>query len=101
MAPRRREVIWAQSARDALERALDYIAQDSPQNARDLAAQILEHAATLAELSERGSAVKELDDPNLRQLLINPFRVLYEVHEKEVHVVGFLHQRQDVERWRR
>jgi len=101
MAPRRREVVWALRAKQALEDALTYIAQQSPQNARDLAAQVIERADSLAEFGERGSRVEELKDPDLRQLLVDPFRLLYEVHERQVHIVGFLHQRQDIERWRR
>lgn len=101
MAPRRREVVWALRAWQALQNALTFIAQDSPQNARELAARVIERADSLAEFSERGSNVEELDDPNLRQQLLDPYRLLYEVHEEQVHVVGFLHQRQDVSRWRR
>ena len=101
MAPRRREVVWALHARQALDDALTYIAQGSLQNARDVAARVIERAASLADLSERGSKVEELDDPDLRQLLVDPYRLLYEVHGQQVQVVGFLHQRQDVSGWRR
>lgn len=100
MAPRRREVVWALRARQALEDALTFIAQDSPQNARELAARVIERADSLAELSERGARVEELNDPTIRQLLVEPFRLIYEVHEQQVHIVGFLHQRQDVDSWR-
>ena len=61
---------------------------------------MIERADSLAELSERGRIVPELDDPSLRELLVNPYRLLYEVHERQVRVVGFLHQRQDVGSWR-
>lgn len=101
MAPRRRDVVWALRARQALDDALTYIANDSPQNARDLAARVIERAHSLAVLSERGSKVEELDDPDLRQLLVEPYRLLYEVHEQQVRIVGFLHQRQDISGWRR
>jgi len=38
--------------------------------------------------------VPEVGDPMLRELLIDPFRLMYEVHESAVRVVGFVHQRQ-------
>ncbi|MBI4500910.1 MAG: type II toxin-antitoxin system RelE/ParE family toxin [Gemmatimonadetes bacterium] len=94
MAAGRREVIWAVRARQALEDALIYIAQDSPQNARQLALRVIDAADSLATFSERGGLVSELGDPSLRELLVEPYRVLYEVHDQEVHIVGFLHQRQ-------
>lgn len=84
MAFRRREVVWALRARQALEDALTYVAQDSPQNASNLAARVIERADSLAEFSERGRIVPELDDPSLRELLVNPYRLLYEVHERQV-----------------
>lgn len=56
---------------------------------------VIERADSLAELSERGRIVPELGDPSLRELLVNPYRLLYEVDEREVCIVGFLHQRQD------
>jgi plasmid stabilization system protein ParE len=94
MALRRREVVWAERAKLALNDALNYIATDSPLNATRLAQEVLDEADSLATLSERGRMVPEVGDPTLRELLINPFRLMYEVHETEVNIVGFLHQRQ-------
>lgn len=93
MAPRRRQVVWAEHARRALEEALNYIAERSPQSARRLAERVLERADSLDTFSERGRIVPEVGDPTLRELLIDPFRLLYEVDERQVRIVGFLHQR--------
>jgi toxin ParE1/3/4 len=94
MASRRREVVWAKRARQAVDDALLFIAKQSPQNASRLASQIIERADSLATFSERGRAVPEVGDPILREILIDPFRLMYEVSEEEVRIVGFLHQRQ-------
>jgi toxin ParE1/3/4 len=75
MAPRRREVVWAQRARQAVDDALGYIADRSPQSARQLATRILEQADSLVTFSERGRIVPEVADPTLRELLIDPFRL--------------------------
>jgi len=93
VGPRRRRVIWAERARRALEDALTYIAQDSPQNARRLAERAIERGDSLTTFSERGRIVPEVGDPMLRELLMDPFRLMYEVHETEVRIVGFVHQR--------
>jgi plasmid stabilization system protein ParE len=81
--------------------ALTYIAQDSPRAAANLAVQVIERADSLALLSERGRIVPELEDPTLRELIVGPYRLLYEVHDVEVRIVGFLHGRQDFTTWRR
>ena len=101
MAPRGRRVVWALRARRALEEAVEYVAADSPQAAAAIVTQVLAAAASLTDLSDRGRIVPELADPILRELLVDPYRLLYEVHGDLVWIVGFLHQRRDFERWRR
>jgi plasmid stabilization system protein ParE len=101
MATRRRRVVWALRAQRAVDDALAHIAEDSPQAAADLAAQVTDRADSLATLSERGRIVPELADPSLRELIVGPYRLLYEVHETEVQIVGFLHGRQDFGTWHR
>ena len=93
MAPRRRQVVWAEHARRALDEALTYIAERSPQSARRLAERVLGGADSLDTFSERGRMVPEVGDPTLRELLIEPFRLMYEVDERQVRIVGFIHQR--------
>ena len=93
MAPRRRQVVWAEHARQALDEALTYIAERSPENARRLAERVLERADSLDTFSERGRIVPEAGDATLRELLIDPFRLMYEVDERQVRIVGFIHQR--------
>ena len=93
MAPRRREVVWAERARRALDEALAYIEERSPQSARRLAERVLERADSLDTFSERGRIVPEVGDPTLRELLIDPFRLMYELDERQVRIVGFIHQR--------
>jgi hypothetical protein len=44
--------------------------------------------------------VPERQDPTIRELLVEPFRLLYKVRDAEVIVLGLIHQRQDYGRWR-
>jgi plasmid stabilization system protein ParE len=77
------------------------VAQQSPSAARRLLEDSLAAAASLDILSERGSIAPETNDPNVRQLIIQRYRLLYEVEDDEVHVLALLHQRQDITAWRR
>jgi plasmid stabilization system protein ParE len=101
MAARRRRVVWSEQAAHALDDAVGYVAQDSVAAARRLLDEALAAAASLDTLSERGAITPEINDPAVRQLLIQRYRLLYEVANEEVHVLAFLHQRQDVTAWRR
>ena len=101
MAPRRRRVIWTEQARDALTEALEFIAQDSQAGARNLLSNCLVAAASLAELSERGQVVEEASGHEVRQLLVQRYRLLYEVQTSEVHILALVHGSRDFVEWRR
>jgi plasmid stabilization system protein ParE len=101
VAARRRRVVWALRARRALDEAIGYVAAEAPETAAALLARVLDAAASLAELSERGQMVPEMGDPTLRELLVRPYRLLYEVAGDQVQIVGLLHVRRDFVEWER
>lgn len=101
MAARRRRVIWTEQARDALNEALEYIAQDSPSGAREFLTDCLDAAASLAELSQRGQVVEEANRPEIRQLLVQRYRLLYEVQDAKIFILALLHGSRDFSAWLR
>lgn len=96
-----RRVAWARSAVTALDDAADYIAQGSPLAASRLVERALNAAASLAESAERGRQVPELGDPSIRELLVESYRLLYQVADDAVTVIAFLHGARDFSKWRR
>jgi plasmid stabilization system protein ParE len=62
-----------------LDDAITYIAHDSRLDAERLLIQTLEAAFSLDVFSERGRVVPEFNQPNVRELLVQRYRVLYEV----------------------
>jgi plasmid stabilization system protein ParE len=98
MATRRREVIWTQRARDALDEAAAYVAQDAPAAAMNLGERALDAAESLSTLSERGRIVPELDDPPVREIFVYRYRLVYEVGASQVTVLGFIHGARDFNR---
>ena len=99
MATRRREVIWTRQARDALDEAAAYVAQDSPKRAADHIERALDAAESLSSLSERGRVVPELDDPTVRETFVYKYRLLYQVAAAEITILGFIHGARDFNRW--
>ncbi|MEX1130293.1 MAG: type II toxin-antitoxin system RelE/ParE family toxin [Vicinamibacterales bacterium] len=100
MAARVREVIWAESARDALDAVITYIAQDSQQAAVHVLEAALEAAASLSTLSERGRVVPETNDPAVRETFVFRYRLMYRVEPERVLVLAFLHGARDFATWR-
>jgi len=99
MAARVRDVVWAQSARDALDAVIGYIAQDSPQAALQVLDQALRAGASLANFAERGRVVPELNDPTIREVFVFKYRLQYTLDDRRVLVVAFLHGARDFATW--
>jgi hypothetical protein len=74
MASRRRRVIWALGAQEALNEALEFNAEESPDGARRVLHATLDLAVSLETLSERGRKVPEYDDPAIREIFVYSYR---------------------------
>jgi toxin ParE1/3/4 len=101
MGSGRRRVVWTEAAEAALDEAIAFVAEDSPTNAAVLLDRVLDAAASLSTLAERGGPVHEVSDPTIRQLLPEPYRLIYRVDDEAVIVLTLLHQRMDVGFWSR
>jgi toxin ParE1/3/4 len=101
VASRHRPVIWAESARAALDEVVTYIAQDSRDQAIKVLTRALEAAASLETLPDRGRIVPELREPDLRELFVFRYRLMYRVAAEQVRIVAFVHSARDFASWRR
>jgi toxin ParE1/3/4 len=97
---RHRRVIWSRGAHRELDDAISHIAEEAPNAARAVLERLLTAAASLESMSERGRVVPERNDAAVRELLVEPFRLVYWVRTADVVILGLIHQRQDYERWR-
>jgi len=71
-----------------LEEAVTYLARDSRPAAGRLLIDALGAASSLDTFSERGRVVPELNHPNVRELIVQRYRLLYEVTPAEVQIWG-------------
>ncbi|MBX3335751.1 MAG: type II toxin-antitoxin system RelE/ParE family toxin [Nitrospira sp.] len=95
MAEERREVIWTTSARNELDDIVTYIAKDTPLSALAFLEEVLNTADSLTTLSERGRIVPEYQNPLVRELFVKHYRLLYEIHDRAVYVLGLIHGARD------
>jgi toxin ParE1/3/4 len=95
MGSRRRRVSWTERALASLDDALAYVAADSPAAAERLLIRILDSAESLSELTERGRTVPALGEPQLRELVIPPYRLVYEYDKSQVRILALLHTAQE------
>jgi plasmid stabilization system protein ParE len=56
---------------------------------------ILDAAASLDELTERGRVVPEIGDPSVRELILPPYRMVYEYDASRVSILTLLRDAQE------
>jgi plasmid stabilization system protein ParE len=100
MSEARFRVFWAEEAVRDLEEIVCYVASASPANAKSLLAKLRGRAESLHTSPLRGRVVPELARLAIRswrELVQNPYRMIYRVSEKDVHVVAVFDGRRDLE----
>lgn len=86
-------LIWTPRARADLKAIHDYIAKDSPQNAKSVVREMLRRAEALVELPHLGRVVSELNDAQLREIPAYSWRILYHLRDRNVFIVTVIHKR--------
>jgi toxin ParE1/3/4 len=89
-------VKWSLRARADLKAIHDYIAKDSPLNAKPVVQEIRRKADTLAALPYQGRKVPEVNDEQLREVPSYSWRILYHVRGGEVFIVTLIHKRRNL-----
>ncbi len=78
----------------------EYIAIDSPSNVLKVLTKIKKRSEALYSFPERGRIVPELLEFNIlqyREIIIDPWRVVYKVIERHVFVMSVLDSRRNIE----
>ncbi len=94
------EVIWAKTAENDLEKIIEYIAQNSPDNALRILKKIKKQVNDLYHLPKGYRIVPELYDHGItqyREMIIKPWRVMYRISNGKVYVLSVLDSRQNME----
>ena len=87
---------WSERAITNLSAIENYIAKDSPNQARKVINEILDYAEELKIFPLRGSVILELSDMKLRQLIKYSYRIVYSFEGNVVTVVAVIHVRRDI-----
>lgn len=84
-------VKWTDPAKLDLRDIHDYIARDSKYYAQKVSQDIVDKSEKLKYFSEIGRIVPEIDDPNIREIFIYSYRLIYEVLPNGVQVLALIH----------
>jgi toxin ParE1/3/4 len=86
-----RRVTWTESAGQDLKEIWEYIARDSLMYAGTFVRKAREAARSLNDSSERGRVVPEYDTPDIRELIVGNYRLVYQVTADDVFILRFIH----------
>ena len=91
------EIVIAPRAIDDLKDIVFYISPDRPEAAKRLAMALVERTQILGSFPQSGRVVPEFDHPQIRELILHPYRIVYQIDEvkKQVGVARFWHGARD------
>jgi len=90
------EVIWTDEAISDLKAIGNYFGQTSPEYASVVVGKLYDSAERLTEHPRIGRKVPEVDHASLRELLVEGYRVVYQLREEHIEIITVLHSRQDL-----
>ena len=85
------EIEWSPTAENDLNEIIDYIAQDSLEYALSFYERISEKVESLTQFTKMGRKVPELDDPNIRELILRNYRLIYRILGDKVQIIRLFH----------
>jgi plasmid stabilization system protein ParE len=90
------KIVWSPTARRSAQQAVDFIEQDRPLVAVEWFEGLVERVELLRDLPDQGRIVPEWGAETVREILYEPYRVIYEVSPEQVEILTLSHVRQDL-----
>ena len=93
-------LIWSNTAKYDLESIVDYISKDSPLNAKSVLNKIKDRLSLLSSNPSQGRIVPELKTFGImqyREIIIDPWRIIYRIADSTVFVMAVIDARRNVE----
>jgi len=94
-------VIWTEQALDDLDTICQFIARDAPRYAELFAARVFRATERLERFPRSSRAVPELGRPEIREVIVHGYRIIYRLFPDEVAILTVHHGArllEDVER---
>jgi len=93
-------LLWTRSAERDLINIVEYIKTDSPANTRSVFENIRIHVESTNFFPFKGRIVPELAHEGItlyREIIVEPWRILYKISEETVYIMAIIDSRQNVE----
>jgi|WetSurMetagenome_2_1015567.scaffolds.fasta_scaffold1236324_2 toxin ParE1/3/4 len=77
------KIIWSRQAREDLRDIVTFIALDNPTAAEAFGYLLMTKVDALASFPRLGRVVPEENDEDIREIIFRPYRIVYQVIEKQ------------------
>jgi len=84
-------VKWTNLAKRDLKKIHDYIAEDSKFYAKQVTQDIIVKTDKLNDFPEIGRVVPDLQDSNIREMIIYSYRLIYEIKSGNIEILAVIH----------
>ena len=85
------KIIWSPESLDDIRLIHEYISRDSIYQANLFIDQVINKADRLADFSDLGRIIPELNDSDKREIIIGNYRLMYKISINEVWITGIIH----------
>jgi len=83
-------IVWSRRLHD-LEAIASYIPADSPTYAGSVIKKIVSQTRILAQFPRAGRKVPELNDEDIRELIVYSYRIIYRLQPHEILIAAVIH----------
>ncbi len=85
------KIEWSPVAQNDLNEIIDYIAQDSLEYALNFYDQVREKVQNLIQFLKIGRMIPELDDPDIREIILRNYRIIYRIYKDNIEIIRIIH----------
>ena len=88
---------WSEEALEDIESIANYIEKDSPTYAKSVVSKFFEKAELLQDFSELGRKVPEMNNPQIREIFVYSYRLIYKIEHTKILFTAVVHGRRVLE----
>ncbi|MCK5198799.1 MAG: type II toxin-antitoxin system RelE/ParE family toxin [Spirochaetales bacterium] len=92
-------LIWSDTSKNDLKEIYSFIAQDSRYYANSLINKINQSAKKLKYYPEIGRVVPEYQNVEIREIIFQNYRIIYQLTEKKIIILTVFHTSRDLEKF--
>lgn len=93
-------LIWTSGATEDLKDIYGYISKDSEYYAKAYIAKIFGAVEGLPVFPMKGRKVPEFDRDDIREIIFDPYRIIYRIAQDRIFIVTVIHGKRDIEKER-